>query len=276
MIALVRTRARFHPPSQKYCFRLKSTLHKGNTVKDDGANGVGQRIWKSYNRALEKSPLLVKCSLAAIIFFSSDLATQAILHDKTKGKKSDSKDVNGKTKITFDLERAFSGLAFGVVGTTYLHFWWGFLEKMVEARVPAARYRFANTVTKVVIDQISACPLYLYSYFFITAFLQDKVGKTQLSKVQHLEEGWGISRRAEDAHGHSSEMLWPTLLKHWRLWPMVHTCNFYFIPLQHRVLLQNTVLVGWSGYLSYLSNSPGKIVIKRKKTLRRLDTAVII
>jgi len=78
-------------------------------------------------------------------------------------------------------------------------------------------------------------------------------------------------------------MLWPTMLLHWRLWPLVHSVNFYFVPLQHRVLVQNTVLVGWSGYLSHLNkaglapeNPDGKlmtpveemeITIQRRKTI---------
>jgi hypothetical protein len=49
-------------------------------------------------------------------------------------------------------------------------------------------------------------------------------------------------------------MLWPTLLRHWRVWPFVQTFNFYFMPLHHRMFVQNAVLVGWSGYLSYLNN----------------------
>ena len=49
-------------------------------------------------------------------------------------------------------------------------------------------------------------------------------------------------------------MLPPTMIRHWTLWPAVHTMNFYYIPLHHRVLVQNLVLVGWSGYLSHLNN----------------------
>merc|ERR1712176_132369 len=44
-------------------------------------------------------------------------------------------------------------------------------------------------------------------------------------------------------------------MQHWKLWPGVHFLNFYFIPVSNRVLVQNLVLVGWSGYLSQLNHS---------------------
>lgn len=52
----------------------------------------------------------------------------------------------------------------------------------------------------------------------------------------------------------AADMLPPTMLRHWTLWPAVHTLNFYYNPLHHRVLVQNLVLVGWSAYLSHLNN----------------------
>jgi hypothetical protein len=44
------------------------------------------------------------------------------------------------------------------------------------------------------------------------------------------------------------------MLQHYKVWPLVHTANFYYVPLQHRVLVQNGVLVFWSAYLSHLNH----------------------
>jgi len=44
-------------------------------------------------------------------------------------------------------------------------------------------------------------------------------------------------------------------MQHWKIWPAIHSLNFYFIPVHNRVLVQNLVLVGWSGYLSHLNHS---------------------
>ena len=59
------------------------------------------------------------------------------------------------------------------------------------------------------------------------------------------------------------EMLPDTLLRHWMLWPIVHTLNFYYNPIHHRVLVQNVVLIFWSGYLSHLNN--GGLVTPEKE-----------
>jgi hypothetical protein len=81
----------------------------------------------------------------------------------------------------------------------------------------------------------------------------------------------------KETNTRAADMLWPTMLKHWQLWPFVHCVNFYFMPLHHRVLVQNTVLVGWSGYLSHLNNgglmTPDeevKVAIVRRETHERL------
>jgi hypothetical protein len=81
----------------------------------------------------------------------------------------------------------------------------------------------------------------------------------------------------KETNTRAADMLWPTMLKHWQLWPFVHCVNFYFMPLHHRVLVQNTVLVGWSGYLSHLNNgglmTPDeevKVTILRRETTERL------
>ena len=70
-------------------------------------------------------------------------------------------------------------------------------------------------------------------------------------------------------------MLWSTMLVHWRIWPLVHSFNFYFIPLNDRVLIQNLVLVGWSGYLSHLNHANNKLMTpdeEIKGTIVRRET----
>ena len=138
---------------------------------------------------------------------------------------------------TNDLARAGSGAAFGVVATGWLHYWWGFLERSVGSIIPAARSRVLNTAVKVFVDQAAGAPLYIYTYYIITNTVQKLTSDPTQKVVDVLEETESKARH----------MLWPTMLKHWKVWPAVHSMNFYFVPLQHRVLVQNTVLVGWSG-----------------------------
>ena len=185
------------------------------------------RAWDSYSNSLYHRPLTTKASVAAIIFFTSDSAAQYLTRDCDKD-------------FSFNASRALSGSFFGIAATGYLHAWWALLEGAVGARLPVQQYRLANTLVKVVIDQGIGAPFYIYSYYVVTNFLQtmsDNNGPNAKSPQQELQE----------TNAKASTMLWPTMLRHWRLWPLVHSFNFYFVPLHHRVLVQNLVLVGWSG-----------------------------
>jgi hypothetical protein len=87
-------------------------------------------------------PLLVKGSTASLIFFVSDSATQLLMGHP----------INNNNN--YDLARAASGAAFGIVAAGWLHCWWSFLEVTVEKRIPAGSSRFHNTITKVIVDQL--------------------------------------------------------------------------------------------------------------------------
>lgn len=189
------------------------------------SNGLLKLAWHKYLNALSRRPLRTKALASAIIFFSSDSAAQYIMTEKETG------------CHRWDIPRAASGAAFGVVATGFLHIWWGFLEALVEARLPVARYRLANTMTKVMVDQSLGAPFYIYNYYMVTNFLQTMAA----DKKKRLGEIW------VNTQSKANEMIWPTMFLHWRVWPIVHSFNFYFIPLHHRVLVQNLVLVGWSG-----------------------------
>jgi hypothetical protein len=105
------------------------------------------RLWTTYAQSLEKRPLTTKMTASALIFFTSDSATQAMMDRDSP----------------WDAARASSGAMFGVVAAAYLHVWWGFLEVTIGSLIPAARSRILNTAVKVVIDQGCAAPLYIYT-----------------------------------------------------------------------------------------------------------------
>jgi protein Mpv17 len=238
-------------------------------------------LWNAYATSLARRPLLTKAGIAAVIFFGSDSATQYLLRDvnpkKAINTETESNTNTDTDTFQWDAPRALSGAAFGVVATTWLHYWWGFLEVAVGARFPVVAAsqssKLVNTVVKVALDQGIGAPLYIYSYYVITNFGQT-IDRT-MSSLAALESWKETNTRA-------AEMLWPTMLKHWQLWPFVHCVNFYFMPLHHRVLVQNAVLVGWSGYLSHLNNgglmTPDeevKVTILRRETTERLQQSQI-
>ena len=254
------------------------------------------RLWKAYTDSLSRQPLLTKACMAAIIFFSSDSATQYLLRHQQQHDSSKQQDDSTTTAATgesfqWDPVRALSGASFGVIATTWLHYWWGFLEVAVSRRLPVAQYRLANTAVKVLIDQAIGAPLYIYSYYCITnvaAAVQQQTFASSSAVSQQQQDSSSssftdlLSVAGRDVHTKASEMLLPTMRQHWRVWPAVHLCNFYFVPLQHRVLVQNTVLVGWSGYLSHLNHhgqsklmTPDEeinVVLARRETELKLQT----
>lgn len=192
--------------------RPKSTLPKPpSTVATVLSPSIFKVLLAKYNAALMKRPLVVKASAASVIFFLSDCATQQI----TDPEKS------------LDIARAGSGATFGVVATAWLHYWWGFLEVFVGKRLPVAQYRLSNTLSKVFLDQAIGAPMYIYTYFVMTNFLQDFNALPNKSMVNTAEL---FSKTCDKASG----MLPPTMLRHWTLWPAVHTFNFYYMPLHHR------------------------------------------
>ena len=213
--SISRSSLRLHAPKQGIRF------FSINRPKQDP---IHIRLWNSYSEALRKRPLSTKCGAASIIFFTSDSATQYI--------------TNLDDEFTYNLTRAMSGAAFGVFATSYLHFWWGALERVLERMLPSAQNRISNTFFKVVIDQGAGAPFYVYTYYLITNFLQ-------------MVSDPGFKGSTEDAFNTTTkkagDMLWPTMLRHWKVWPAVHAFNFHYVPLHHRVLVQNLVLVGWSG-----------------------------
>lgn len=140
----------------------------------------------------------------------------------------------------YDVARAGSGAAFGVVATGWLHYWWGFLEAFVGKRLPIAQRRLSNTLVKVFLDQAIGAPIYIYTYYVITNYIQE------LNALPSDSEQTP-TKLLEETCERAAEMLPPTMLRHWTLWPLVHSLNFYYSPLHHRVLVQNLVLVGWSG-----------------------------
>lgn len=206
-----------------------------------------QRVWNVYSKSVHEHPLLTKAVMAAAIFFVSDSASQYIT---TKDKNS----------FDWSLSRALSGSSFGILATVGLHYWWELLETVVKKRLPLATHRLANTATKVILDQSIKAPLYIYTYFVLTKFLNE-----QMDGAQDWHVSWS------EANRNAAEMLLPTMMQHWRVWIPVHSFNFYFVPLHHRVLVQNSILVFWSGYLSYLNHQQDENIVSLDEEERKTE-----
>ena len=96
--------------------------------------------------------MLTKAVMASFIFFASYSATQYALPGQQNLKPSVAP--GGEMVWEWDAARALSGAGFGVVATSWLHYWWNFLEVAIGRAMPAQRSRLANTMVKVAVDQL--------------------------------------------------------------------------------------------------------------------------
>lgn len=240
--------------SQQLAFSSSSGSSSGSS-----SSGFFGRLWEKYTEALIARPLLVKGGAASVIFMVSDTATQMIMEPNDP----------------WDASRALSGAGFGVAATCWLHYWWNFLELVINKRMPVGSYgqnKFINALGKVVADQLIGAPLYIYGYYCVTHFgteFQAAMAKNNEVENKETKEESSASEVVlplmKETSDRALEMLPDTLLRHWTLWPIVHTLNFYYNPIHHRVLVQNIVLIFWSGYLSHLNNGGLEIVTPEKE-----------
>jgi protein Mpv17 len=233
-------------PAVPFAVRSSSSTTTATSSNDV----LWRKLWVAYCTALERRPLLTKASMASVIFFTSDSVTQYLLKDDTASHEEANSSTSASPDQIFewDAARAVSAGCFGVVSTTFLHFWWGFLERTVAARIPVTTHRLANTAVKVLWHQSMAAPFYIYCYYVVTNF-------GHRLAVQPVQTFDGVGQAWKEVNEKAAHMLWPTMMRHWSVWPWVQSFNFYFTPLHHRVLVHNTVLMFWSGYLSYLNHN---------------------
>ncbi|KAF8565111.1 hypothetical protein P879_08404 [Paragonimus westermani] len=58
---------------------------------------------------------------------------------------------------------------------------------------------------------------------------------------------------------HLSDHYWTILFMNYKIWPLAQSINFFFMPLQFRVLYINFVALFWNVYVAYVTQSLSKI-----------------
>ena len=109
-----------------------------------------------------------------------------------------------------------------------LRTWYIVLDKVVKGTGGGVALK------KMLLDQLIWAPSFL-AMFFSAVNIMDGKGIDEIKKT--------LSNDYIDA-----------LKFNYALWPAVQMLNFYFVPMQHRVIVVNFVALFWNTYLAYASH----------------------
>ncbi|CAH1773320.1 unnamed protein product [Owenia fusiformis] len=170
-------------------------------------------IWRGYIRLLEKRPLITTALQTGAIMATGDAIAQKLIERKPQ----------------LEIKRSARFFCFGAFfGGPVLRGWYGVLDKVVKPKN-------ANLAAlgKVSFDQLFFAPC------FLTAFLG----------IMGLAKG----DSTEDIKQKYKQNFVDILIANYKLWPAVQLVNFYFVPLQHRVMVVNFTALFWNTYLAWKS-----------------------
>lgn len=160
-----------------------------------------------------------------VTFGLGDVISQAfeISSKKKKGEKS-----------VFNFIRFLKQATFGVLITPYLHLHFAkivpFIVPMKTNPNPQIRI-----FKSMLYDQLVHATLFTIVYFM------------WLNMVNHS----GFKK----AYNNTKELLLPTMIANWKVWPLAMLINFSIIPPHYSVLYVNTVAIFWNTYISYIYNN---------------------
>ena len=182
-------------------------------------------LWKRYNSALDRNPVLVKSITAFFILGSGDLCAQTFEACLGTGGMDDT-DI-----IRIDWPRASRFAAFGLFGAPWSHYYFHYLDHFLP---PTDKPFTRTTLVKVCIDQGIQAPILLALMISILSLLK----------------GEGFSGVRLDI----SQNYWNSLLANWKLWIPASFANLAFVAPRFRVLFVNVVFFVWTIILSMIIN----------------------
>lgn len=186
----------------------KSTLFRDASVTRGGAVPG----WAAYNEALDKNPLTAKSCTSLVGWFLGDLLAQLFI-------------VGGP----LDIKRLITLSAFGFLyhGPSG-HYFYNWLDSKIEGTDGK------SVATKVLIDQVAWCPLFMTVFFTYLGLVNGDSFTTIGNKIKND--------------------LFTAVQGSWKIWPLVHTVNFKFISTKHRLVFINGVQIAFNMFLSLLGS----------------------
>eukprot|EP00536_Pseudo-nitzschia_multiseries_P006531 jgi/Psemu1/193251/e_gw1.139.28.1 len=177
---------------------------------------------------LVAKPLVTKSITSSCIMGASDVMCQKVVARATPEEERPSK--LDSTRI---LHVAITGSLWSGPIT---HYWYIVLEKMYGAIAKAANIQdpVVGLVIRLILDSTIFSSVTISGYFTVRSFL----------------EGTGLKGASEKVR----TRFLTTLFGAWKFWPLANAVNFWFVPMQFRVLYMNVLSLFWTGWLTYVNS----------------------
>lgn len=108
------------------------------------------------------------------------------------------------------------------------HYFYNWLDE----KIPGTESKIL--VTKIMIDQLLWCPIFLIIFFTYLGV----VAEENLSTIEH-------KIRSD---------LFTAVLGSWKVWPLAHIINFKFIHTKHRLAYINSIQIAFNIFLSIIGS----------------------
>lgn len=169
--------------------------------------------WAAYNEALDKNPLTAKACTSLVGWFLGDLLAQIFIVKAP----------------TLDIKRLITLAAFGFLyhGPSG-HYFYNWLDSKIPGNDSA------TVATKVFIDQVVWCPLFMTVFFTYLGLVAGDSFSAIGDKIKND--------------------LFTAVQGSWKVWPIVHAVNFKFISTKHRLVFINGIQIAFNMFLSLIGS----------------------
>lgn len=106
-----------------------------------------------------------------------------------------------------------------------------------------------GTLQRVALDQLLFAPFFLGVYFVYNGLWEG----SSRAAIEHKLQKVPPSLRRRSPVASLVQSYFTALISNYKLWPAVQCINFYFVPLNYRLVFVNVVALGWCAYLSNLN-----------------------
>jgi hypothetical protein len=187
------------------------------------------KAFRLYNTLIDIHPIKTKTVTCFFIFGFGDYLCQKL-------------ELKYKIISSFSWKRCLMQGSFGLAAAPYLHL------------------QFCYIIPKLFPEHLKYSILKTLAYALT---INDGIFNLLFYLYMDLISGKGIKGAIEEF----KKKYIPTMIANWKFWPIISGINFTFVPIQYRVLFDNTGCIFWNIYLSFMQNKKGEIPAKAVQEL---------